>query len=113
MARTALTVNAVVETGTTLSATSANADGHSLVNTARANQLFLYVNNGGGSSINVTIQTPGTVRGLAIADQVVAVGAGAIKLIGPFDPSFYNQAAGTVYVDFSSVTSVTVAAFKI
>lgn len=113
MARTALTVNAVSETGTTLSASAANVDGHSLVNTARANKLFLYVNNGSGVSVNVTIQTPQTVRGLAVADQVIAVGAGVEKIIGPFDASFYNQADGTVYVDFSAVTSVTVAAFRI
>lgn len=113
MARTALTVNAVAETGTTLSATSANADGHSLANTARSSKLFLYVNNGSGGSINVTIQTPQTVRGLAVADQVVAVGAGVETIIGPFDASFYNQSDGTVYADFSAVTSVTVAAFRI
>ena len=113
MARTALTVNEVVETGLTFSASSANADGHSLVNTDRNAALFIYVNNGGGGSIDVTVQTPGTVRGNAIADVVVAVGAGAAKLIGPFPASIYNQSEGTVYVDFSGVSSVTVMGLKI
>lgn len=113
MPRTVLTVNEVVETGLTLSASAANVDGHSLVNTDRNTVLFLYANNGSGSPINVTVQTPGTVRGNAIADVVVAVAAGAERLIGPLPASFYNQADGTVYVDFSDVTSLTVAGLKI
>lgn len=113
MARTALTVSEIVRSGLTLSASAANADGHSLVNTDKNAALLLYVNNGSGSPITVTIQTPGTVDGLAIADRTVTVAAGAERFIGPLTAKDYNQSDGTVYVDFSAVTTVTVMGLKI
>lgn len=108
MARTALAVQQISRAGITPSYSAANADGHSVLNSGKE---FLHVKNGSGSSINVTVQTPGTVDGQAIADRVVAVGAGAEKMIGPFPPDTYNQpGTNTLYVDFSAVTTVTVLA---
>ena len=74
--------------------------------------------NGGGSSIDVTIQTDVTRDGsLALPNRVVAVAAGAEKTIGPFDPNVYQQKSGSdqgkVLVDFSAVTAVTVALVSI
>lgn len=109
MARTALTVQSVVRSGLADSLSAANADGHSIVNEGK--KTWLEVLNGGAGSINVTIQTPGTIDGLAVADRVIAVGAGARKKIGPFPVAEYNQSDGAVYVDFSDVASVTVGAF--
>lgn len=67
----------------------------------------LIVNNGSGGSINVTIPTPASadVDGLAVPDRVVAVAAGKIAVIRDFASAV--QADGKVYVDFSSVTTVT------
>jgi hypothetical protein len=67
----------------------------------------LIVNNGSGSSINVTIPTPSTadVDGLNVPDRVVAVAAGKIAVIKEFASAV--QADGKIYVDFSSVTTVT------
>lgn len=110
MARTALTVNQISRAGVALGPAAANVDGHSL---AYSENLILYVANGGGSPITVTIQTPGTVDSLAIADKTVTVPAGSNRLMGPFPKAHYRQADGTVYVDFSDVTSVTAAAFYI
>lgn len=114
MARSALAVQTVTITGLNPSFTAANVDGHSIVNDGRT---VLYVKNGGAGSVNVTIQTPGSVDGNAIADRVVAVPAGEDRIIGPFAPRVYNQQSGAdahaVYVDFSAVTSVTVAALRI
>ncbi len=63
---------------------------------------------------NVTIKTPGLVRGLTIAEQVIAVANGTRQKIGPFDSaSIYNQADGTVHIDYSSVTTITVGAFSL
>jgi hypothetical protein len=109
MARTALTVQSVTETGIIPSYAAANVDGHSVPPGA-----ILHVKNGSGVSINVTIQTGATSAGRAIADDVVAVGAGAEKMI-----LLQNRALlarqdapdrGKVYVDFSAVTTVTIAA---
>lgn len=110
MARTALTVKQISRSGVALGPTAANAEGHSLVH---YENLILYVANGGGSPITTTIQTPGTVDSLAVSDRTVTVPAGSNRFMGPFPKAHYRQADGTVYVDFSDVTSVTVAAFYI
>jgi hypothetical protein len=74
----------------------------------------LHVKNGSAASINVTLQTPVQVGALAVAENVVAVPAGAERMVGRLRPGVYNRASGsvdpgTVYVDFSDVTTVTVA----
>lgn len=111
MARTALTQQSIVQAGLVPSYAAANADGHSIEGSGA---VFLHVKNGGGVTCNVTIETPGTVAGLAVTDQAVAVAAGAEKMIGPFDKRAFNRLAGTtdaglVYVNFDQVASVTVA----
>lgn len=71
-------------------------------------RTFLWLKNGGGSSITVTLVTPGTVDGdLAIADRAVTVANGTEKLIGPLNPAAYGQ---VVSITYSGVTTVTVAA---
>lgn len=110
MARTTLAVQTISRDGITPSFTAANVDGHEINNSGR---MFLYVKNGDASPITVTIVTPGTVDGLAVADKTVTVPATDEEVIGPFPPQYYNQAPGetdTVFVDFSAVTSVTIAA---
>jgi hypothetical protein len=107
MARTALATQQVTPAGIVPAYTSANADGHSIANRGRT---ALHVKNGSGASINVTLVTAATVGGRAVADDVVAIGAGAEKIIGPLDEAVFNQADGTVSVDFSAVSSVTCAA---
>lgn len=68
---------------------------------------FLHVKNGGGSSDTVTIVTPGTVSGLAIADLTVPVANGTEKFIGPLDPALFGPTGATVTHSFT--TSVTAA----
>jgi hypothetical protein len=110
MARTVLTVQEIVRAGLEIAYTAANADGHEIANAGR---MFLAVVNGSGSPINVTIATPNTIDGLAVADRVVACAAGETTFIGEFPPANYNQSDNMVDVDFSSVTTVTVGAFHI
>ncbi|MFO1038151.1 MAG: hypothetical protein U1E45_15040 [Geminicoccaceae bacterium] len=79
---------------------------------------LLRVNNASGGSINVTIASQYSVNqtlppGTANANQVVAVGAGTSKVIGPFPKGSWNDANGKVQVSYSAVTSVTVGAIKI
>ena len=111
MARTALVPQQVVRTGLTPVFSAANADGHSIANDGK---VVLEVKNTSGAPINVTIQTPGSVDGLAIADLVVAIPlTSGDKIIGPFPPGIYNQADGTIYVDFAAAPGLTVAALRI
>ena len=109
MARTALTVQQIDADGLEPALTAANVDGHSVANDVG---VYVEVANGSGASIDVTVPTPATQDGLAISDRVVAVPAGETRKIGPFPSRTYNQDDGTVHVDFSAVTSVTVGAFK-
>lgn len=110
MARETLTVQEISRSGLNPSYTAAVADGHKIENTGRE---FVHVKNASGASVNVTIQTPGTVDGLAVADRVVAVPASEERMIGPFAPSDYNQDDDEVYVDYSATSSVTAAAVQL
>lgn len=67
---------------------------------------ILRVINGSAEATTVTIVTPGEVGGNPVADKEVTVGAGKTKLIGPFDPSIYNNAKGKLEVKFSKVTTI-------
>jgi hypothetical protein len=75
--------------------------------------VFLHIKNGGGTTCTVTIQTPITVDGLAVADLTVAIPTVSERMIGPFPLEYYNQSDGMVYVDYSVGTSVTVAAIRL
>lgn len=68
-----------------------------------------HVKNASGSSVTVTIATPGTVDGLAIADRTQAVPAGTDCFFAFGVGNAYMQSDGSIYLDYSAVTSVTVA----
>lgn len=105
----------ISQSGTTQSLASANTDGSKIL-TRSDGRTFLVVTNGSGGSINVTlvaqttsINVPGAGP-ITIGNIVVAVPAGATKIIGPFAPA-YVDATGYAHVTYSAVTSVTVQAF--
>lgn len=52
-------------------------------------RVFLRVVNGGGGASAVTVTTPKSVRGQAVADLVVNVPAGGQRLIGPLPKQDY------------------------
>jgi len=111
MARTVITPQQIARTG--LASALAQPDLANGNQFANDGVCFLYVKNG-GAQITVTISTPGTVDGLAIADLVVTVPATTgERMIGPFPAGIYNQSDGNVYVDWSSVTSVTAGVFRL
>jgi len=110
MARTSLTVQTITRTGLAMSTEAANATGEQILNGGKE---FIYVANGGGAPITVTVQTPRTVDGLAVAELEVTIADGADAFIGPFPTGTFNQTGDLVYIDFSAVTSVTVAAYKV
>ena len=109
MARQSLSVQDIARSGLSPSYSSAVGDGHSVQNNGR---VFIHVKNGDSSSKTITIQTPGTVDGLAVADRDVSIPAGEERMIGPFPPGQYNQSDGDIYVDYSATTSVTIAALR-
>jgi hypothetical protein len=80
-------------------------------------KVFLVVKNGSASPITVTVETPGSVDGQALADLTVTVAATAdadgldFQAIGPFTTTF-NQADGYVWAVCSTVTDVLIGAFR-
>lgn len=102
--------------GSTLTPASASAGGDQFAN-LRGSAL-LYVKNGSGGSINVTLTAQTTARpadnqfpAQTLGNNVVAVAAGAEKIIGPI-PAAFNDGNGNVQVTYSSATTVTVAAIQ-
>ena len=89
------------------------ADYHKFLNDGRT-FLFLI---GGTADCLLTVQTPGTVDGLAIDDVTftVPLGATEFRMMGPFPPSIYNQADGKVYIDWqdANVANVKVAVIRL
>lgn len=104
------TLTAIVPTyaGVSLGATAAAGGGDKFLNTG--NEL-LYIKNGGGSPITLTLDAQ-TVAGLAITDPTVSVAAGAEKIVGPFDPRYFSDSSGFLNLSYSAVTSVTVAVIQ-
>lgn len=101
--------------GTATTPAAAAAGGDSVAN-PRGNTILRVVN-GGGGSINVTLAAganptrpaDGTFPSMTLSAAVIAVAAGATRLIGPIPPA-YNDSGGNVQITYSGVTSVTVEA---
>lgn len=107
MARTSVATQPMAFGGLTPNLTAPTIDGD-VVDVGRC---FLHVENGGGAPITVTVQTPGSIDGLALEDRSVQVAAGSFKQI-PLTLAVYRQPvgsadAGRAYVDYSAVASVT------
>lgn len=59
----------------------------------------LYCRNAGAGPHVLTIRTPGSVRGLAIAEDTVTIASGKHAILGFFDRDLYNQPDSAVYID--------------
>ncbi|WP_432124061.1 hypothetical protein [Streptomyces sp. C10-9-1] len=74
--------------------------------------VLLMVRNGDSSSHTVTLVTPGTVNGLAIADRPVPVAAGAVAAI-PVTSDYRDPSTGRASITYDDVTSVDVAVIRV
>ncbi|MCI0526831.1 MAG: hypothetical protein L0Y56_05165 [Nitrospira sp.] len=108
MARTALTVNSVPKAGVlepTLTSQTAT-DGFSVVTGYGVFVRVKCTNAAGGT---LTLVTPGTVDGLAVADRTVTFALNDIKYIAVNDPVLYGA---TLNLD-TSVAEFTATAFTL
>lgn len=113
MARVALTVQDTSRTGLNSVSTAEAADavnGNSFANTSQ--NVVVKVVNGSGGSLTVTFTTITNYDGLSMPDLEVTIPNGEERIIGPFSNSNYGN-SNTVYVDYSTGTSVTILAFKL
>lgn len=77
-------------------------------------RVFLWVKNGGGSPITVTLTVPGTTFGQNNPDIGVSVPNGGERLIGPLGPELVApETFQNVLIAYSGVTTVTVAAVRV
>jgi len=105
-----LTAQSVSTTGTDVTMAAASGGGDKV-----ANGCFLHVRNGSGSSINVTIATPGNDKyGNARPEIVKAVGAGVQTAFRLDQYDLTDPADGyLISITYSLATSVTVGAVLI
>lgn len=80
-----------------------------------SDRTFLYVKNTNAATRTITVTTPGTTGGLAIADMVGTVGATTGELIlGPFPAYNYaDPTTGLATVTPSATTNVTYAVVQL
>jgi len=110
MARTSLARQQLADTGLVAAYSPTAAEGHAVENNGK---IILHVCNDSEEDITVTILSGYVRAGLKLADRDVPIEAGKQKFIGPFVTDIYNQTdggAGQIYVDYSAVEGVTVAA---
>ncbi|WP_435643363.1 hypothetical protein ACR9VJ_18115 [Streptomyces sp. H49] len=105
----ALTTTVVPLTGAAVAYTAAAAGGDDCQTGAG---VVLLVKNGDAADHTVTLATPGTVNGLAIADRTVTVAAGAeVAVLVTND--YRDPATGRAAITYDAVTSVTVAVIRV
>ena len=85
------------------------ADTHFVNNDGKT---LLHLKNGTGEA-TITIATPQTVDGLAVADRAVTVPANAERFVGPFPPGIYNDAGHNLSFNVTGVTGLEVAALRV
>jgi hypothetical protein len=107
-------VQSITTAGLTPSFEAANGSGGQMF--ANNGRRFVRVKNASGSPITVTVLIPATLDGVAPANggkQVTVPATTGDVVFGPFGATTYNQADGKVYLDFSAVTSVTLAVLEV
>jgi hypothetical protein len=111
MAETRLTPQDLSDQGITPSYTTSLSDSDTyLVN--NDGKVFLHFKKTGAGDCDVTIQTPATVHGLAVAERTVTVPATTgDKMIGPFPPSVFNDGQDVKFT-LSEVTDLSVAVIR-
>jgi len=113
MARVSLARQQLSDTGLMAAYSPAPLEGHTVENDGK---LILHVRNDSAGPITVTILAGYVRSGLRLENRQVVIPPGASSFIGPFDPTTYNQTdggTGQVYIDYSAVEGVTVAALKL
>ena len=109
MATVNLAVEQITRAGTDLTDTGSLSTGNTYT-FPNDGQTFLHFKKSGAGACTVTIVTPKTIGGMAVADLTVSVPASTgDKMIGPFPPDLFNDSAGLCSFTLSEITGLTVA----
>jgi hypothetical protein len=104
----AIAVQSIVRAGLQASYTVlATAHNDSFTNDGK--RTFIHVVNG-ATATTLTVVTPATVDGLAVADRTVSIGSNEEHFVGPFPKDSYGS---SVTIQFSDTSDGTVAALKV
>jgi hypothetical protein len=115
MARTSVTSQKVVHAGILPALTAPAGTGPSLGDVIDGGFKTLIVACGATGTV-VTVESPVIIDGLALTNLSVTVAANTTVHIGPFNQATFGQTSasatqaadvGRVYVDYSSITTVT------
>lgn len=71
---------------------------------------FLHIKNGNAATCTVTVVTPVTEGGFAVADLSLAIATGTDAFIGPLPAALFRDTDGYASVTYSVSSSVTIAA---
>ncbi len=106
-----LSVTTITRAAADLTAIAVAADAAKSDKFLNTGLQFLYINNGGGSPITVTLTygVGGTIDGQSLPNRTISVTNGHAVLVGPFPTNLYNDSSGYMNISYSAVTSVTVA----
>ncbi len=91
-----------------LTGVAAEAGGDDFVNDGKK-LLVIEHTNGAGADITLTVATPLTVDGEAVAEKEIAVVKGTRQLLGPFPKNIYNDNDDKVALTYSSHGDIEVA----
>lgn len=85
---------------------------------AAGSDVWLYLENASVAPIDVTVATPGTVRGLAIEDLVIAVPAAAggvpgYAVRGPWPADVFGDSQGLVSLTYSTEVGLSFGAWRL
>ncbi|MEV0805733.1 hypothetical protein [Micromonospora sp. NPDC050200] len=103
----------VIGRGANVSDLSPNAASSGGDKVTAGRDVWLFWENTSGAPITVTVATPGTVRGLAIADLDIVVPAGGYAVRGPWPADVFGDAAGLVSLTYSTEVGLSFGAWKV
>lgn len=95
---------------TDLSPNAASAGGDKF---PAGSDVWAFWENSTAAPITVTIDTPGTVRGQAIAELEIAVPANGYAARGPFPADVFGDAGGLVSATYSTEVGLSFGAWKV
>ncbi|MED4261967.1 hypothetical protein [Priestia aryabhattai] len=105
-----LDVQAVLQSGIVPTFKAATSGGDTFANDGKT---YLHVKNSGTGAVTVTVDSFTPCSYGFDHDIVISIPAGSERIIGTFPQNRFNNDSSMVSVSYSTVASVTVAAFRV